>query len=225
MIEQQDTSAVFDRPTAHGDEGRRRKVTALRNVILLGALLAAAPAAAEDAHHPAAAAPPAAAPAAGGQEGTMGAGAMQPGMMQPGMMSGGMMSGSMMPMMGGAGMPMMMGPMPRMMAPERIEGRVAFLKAELEITQAQEPLWDAFAQVLRANARAMIDMRGAMMPAEDATPGGLLARIDAHEQMLAARLESLRRLKAAIKPLYAAFDDAQKRTADDLIMVGPMAHM
>lgn len=165
----------------------------------------------------------------------MGAGAMQPGMMQPGMMSGGMMQpgimqpgvmpGGMMPMMGGAGMPMMMGPMARMMAPERIEGRVAFLKAELEITQAQEPLWDAFAQVLRANARAMIDMRGAMMPAGDATPGGLLARIDAHEQMLAARLESLRRLKAAVTPLYAAFDDAQKRTADDLIMVGPMAHM
>jgi hypothetical protein len=41
------------------------------------------------------------------------------------------------------------------MMTEHIEGRLAFLKTELKITDAQLPLWNAFAQAMRDNATAM----------------------------------------------------------------------
>ena len=36
---------------------------------------------------------------------------------------------------------------------DRIEGRIAFLRAELKIAEAQSQAWTAFADALRANAR------------------------------------------------------------------------
>lgn len=131
------------------------------------------------------------------------------------------MQGAMMNMMAGAQGPMM-GSMARsMMAPERIEGRIAFLRTELRITAAQQRAWDAFADVLRTDVRTMTEMRGAMMRPADALP----ERIAAYERLLAARLDGLRRLKVALEPLYAALDDVQKQTADELIMAGPMGRM
>src|SRR4051812_15596108 len=54
-----------------------------------------------------------------------------------------MMQGMHMRMMGGpAGMGMI----------DRIEGRLAFLRAELKITEAQANAWNTFAEALRANA-------------------------------------------------------------------------
>ncbi|MCC7282469.1 MAG: Spy/CpxP family protein refolding chaperone [Acetobacteraceae bacterium] len=50
-----------------------------------------------------------------------------------------------------------------MMAPARIEGRIAFLRTELQITEAQTGAWNAFADVLRAEARGMEAMRDRMM--------------------------------------------------------------
>ena len=206
-------------------------MTTLRKLVLIGGLLAAATQSfAEDAHHPegAAGAPSAAVPAA---PDTAASGAMPGQMMGPGMMSE-MMSRMMPGMMSGPGMMSMMSMMAsmgQMMAPEHIEGRIAFLKTELEITEAQQPLWDAFADALRASARGMAgmmaDMQGAMMPTQTAAPVTLPQRIELHERMLAARLDSLRQLGAASQPLYAAFDDTQKRTADTLLMVGPMGLM
>lgn len=120
-----------------------------------------------------------------------------------------------------------MGMMGHMMAPGRIEGRIAFLKTELKITDAQQPLWNAFAEALRVNARGMSgmmgDMQDMMMGAQG--PAALPQRLELYERMLAARLDALRRLKGALGPLYAAFDDVQKRTADQLLMPGPMGAM
>ena len=41
---------------------------------------------------------------------------------------------------------------------EHVEGRLAFLKTELKITDAQLPLWNSFAQAVRDNAKAMGSM-------------------------------------------------------------------
>jgi hypothetical protein len=199
-------------------------MTNLRKLALIGALLATTtPSFAEDAHHPKTAgevAPPATSPTPGGQPEMARPDAM-PEMMRD-MMSGGMMGPGMTSMMA------MMASVGEMMAPEHIEGRIAFLKTELGITEAQQPLWDPFAEALRANARAMAgmmkDAQGAMMPAQGAAVA-LPQRIELQERMLGARLESLRQLGAAMQPLYAALDDAQKRTADTLLMVGPMGAM
>lgn len=83
-----------------------------------------------------------------------------------GMMGGdmGAMMRNMMPMMRGMmaqRMDRMDGPM-GMMSPRRVEGRIAFLRTELKITDAQQPAWNAFADALRAEARSVQDMRQRM---------------------------------------------------------------
>jgi len=134
------------------------------------------------------------------------------------------MSGCMMPEAEG-GMPMMrmmmgQGGMP-MMA-KHIEGRLAFLKTELKITDAQLPLWNAFAQAMRDDASTMQAMPHPMMGMNKAAtlPDKLVTR----ETMLEAQLEAVRKLKAAADPLYAALTADQKKTADD-IMLSPMGIM
>jgi hypothetical protein len=44
---------------------------------------------------------------------------------------------------------------------ERVEGRIAFLRAELKITDAQTNAWNAFADALRAKARSNSFRHGA----------------------------------------------------------------
>jgi hypothetical protein len=179
-------------------------------------LLAAGPAFAEDAHHPGgaqSAAPQAAAPSAQPHAASP-APEAQRGKAAPGGM--GMM---------GAGSGMMGPAMAQMMSPERIEGRLAFIKTELKITDAQLPLWSALAEVLRANARAMKGNMDDMMSGPDGTGRPLPQRIEHHERMMTGHLDALRRFKAVLAPLYAALDDTQKRGADQLLMPRMMGAM
>src|SRR5262245_63948753 len=56
------------------------------------------------------------------------------------------------------GMMRMMGMMgPGMATIDRVEGRIAFLRAELKITEAQAGAWDAFAAALRTNAQKLAE--------------------------------------------------------------------
>src|SRR5215831_15280409 len=73
-------------------------------------------------------------------------------------MPGGMTGGGDMPMMGMMRMMMARDGMAMMGAMARhVEGRLAFLKTELKITDAQLPLWNALADAMRANAKTMGD--------------------------------------------------------------------
>jgi hypothetical protein len=153
-------------------------------------------------------------------------GGMMPGsggMPMPGMaqgMPGGMMPGSggmpmgMMEMMGQGGM----GQMGAMMA-HHVEGRIAFLKTEIKITEAQQPSWNAVADTMRANATTMMEMSGGMMATGAGTT--LPDKLAAREQALTARLDTLRKYRAVVGSLYAALSDEQKTSADEL-MSGPM---
>ena len=195
---------------------------------LLAAVFAATlalPAAAEDAHHPPAdaAKPPAATPQPrAGQPGMQGPGGMMMGnmmQMMHRMMSGMQEQGAMHRMrmmgMGGTGMMGMMGRMQeRGPAVTRVEGRIAFLKAELKIAAAQEKAWGDYAEALRANAKQLnaLFAETAKAPAA-ATP---VARLERQEKALAARLEIARRTKPALAALYAALTDDQKKTFGEL---------
>jgi LTXXQ motif family protein len=155
------------------------------------------------------------APSPGSMMGTQGpGGAMGPGGMGSSMMSR-MMGGS--GMMGGMG-PGMMGQALCSVMTGHIEGRLAYLKAELKITTAQEPLWNAFAAAARENAKNMLARCTAMMGQSGAPTASLPDRLDQHEQFMAARLEAVRAMSKALKPLYAALDDSQKQTVDQLFM-------
>jgi len=126
-----------------------------------------------------------------------------PGMGGMGMMQGGGMQG------------MQMGP------GKHIEGRLAFLRAEIGITGAQTPVWNAFADSVR---KASKDMAASMpMHAMD-SKGDWLSNLERREKAMTSHAESLRAIRTAAQPLYAALSEEQKRTANEL-MAGPMGPM
>ena len=114
-------------------------------------------------------------------------------------------------------------PMCRTMMTSHIEDRLASVRAELKITAAQEPLWTTYANAVRDNAQTMAS-RCASMMGQGTSALSLPDRLDLHEQVMTAQLDALRTTNKALKPLYASFDDAQKRTADKLFW-GPMGMM
>jgi len=124
----------------------------------------------------------------------------------------------------------MMGMMQMMMGQNamagHIEGRIAFLKTELKITDEQQPLWNAVADAMRTVAKDMPSMPNcmSMMQSVMQTSGTVPEELAAHEKAATAHLEGLRKLKGAVEPLYAALSDDQKKTADQL-MFGPMGMM
>jgi LTXXQ motif family protein len=98
-----------------------------------------------------------------------------------------------------------------------IEGRLAFLKAEINITPEQDALWNDYANAVRENAKAMGTRCSSLMGENGISEKSLPDRLDAQEQFVAARLEALRAVAKALKPLYAALSDDQKKIADQLI--------
>jgi hypothetical protein len=186
--------------------------------VALAAALGTAHAQAPDPQHPAGMdatkampspmAPPQAAMPMGGQKG---GGPMAAGRGNDGM---GRMMEMMHPMMGerGAmGMPF-----------EHVEGRIAYLKAELKITDAQAAAWSAFADTMRADATAMKAMHDDM--AKSGMPATTPERMMARRQMMTTRMSMMERSEMSVKALYAALS-VDQRKAFDQMMSGLMGMM
>lgn len=141
-----------------------------------------------------------------------------------GMMGGNMMGGG--GMMGGQGMSMMQdgsGMQGMQMGPgKHVEGRLAFLRAEIGITEAQTPAWNSFADAVRKAGKDMMAAMPMMQP--KAAKGDWLGNLEQHEKAMAAHVESLHAVRAAAEPLYAVLGEDQKRVANEL-MAGPMGPM
>lgn len=139
----------------------------------------------------------------GMQPGTPG----RPGMMMMG--DGNMMSHMMMGQMG-----------PHHMRPaggiKHVEGHIAFLKAELKITDAQQKPWDQFADALRTNAKQMNEMHGAMMQ-DMGKSMPIATRLERQEKMLSARMDAVKRTRAALTGLVAVLGDDQKKMLEELM--------
>ena len=100
-----------------------------------------------------------------------------------------------------------------------IEGRIAFLKTELKITEAQTPAFNAFADVLRTQAKAAADAHAQMRGDRD-KPASAIDRMERRTQMMKQGAEASQKLLDAAKPLYAQLSDEQKQTADQLMSRG-----
>lgn len=100
-----------------------------------------------------------------------------------------------------------------------MEGRLAYLKTELKITDAQDSLWNAYASAARDNAQAMTTHCAAMTGQRGAIGLSLPDRIDQREQFMAAQLEAIRTMNKALKPLYAVLNDGPKQIANQLLWV------
>lgn len=95
------------------------------------------------------------------------------------------------------------------------EGRIAFLKAELGITEAQKIVWDAYAATIRQNLQSMQGMWQTMITAFEAkTPAD---RLSAQITAMDTRLTALKEIKPALTKLYAALSSEQKKKADEVL--------
>ena len=91
-----------------------------------------------------------------------------------------------------------------------IEGRLAYQKAELNITKAQETAWQAYSAKARAQAGIMLAMRGTMLNTDGSAP----ERIAARTALMKQHLAQAEAMSAALKDLYAVLTPEQKAIAD-----------
>ena len=109
----------------------------------------------------------------------------------------------------------MMGRQPRVDA--IVEGRLAYLKGELEITAGQTEAWNGYVEAVTARIDLMQGMRQAMIEAMQ--EGTAIERMDARITNMEAMLEEMKVLKPATEKVYAVLTDEQKKVADQLIGV------
>ena len=102
-----------------------------------------------------------------------------------------------------------------------LDGRIAFLKAELKITPDQEAAWNEYADAMRTNSQTMISMRGTMMQmfGNKGQNRSVVDMLNFRIEAMKARLETLEELKPATEKLYKALSDTQKQKADEILPV------
>jgi hypothetical protein len=105
---------------------------------------------------------------------------------------------------------------------DRIEGRLAFIKAELKITDAQTAAWNQLADAVRASAKNHNERMKAILSREERAKT-LPERLEAQEQFVTARLDEIRQIKTSLNSLYGLLSEEQRKEADDIVL--PMAGM
>lgn len=97
---------------------------------------------------------------------------------------------------------------------ERVERRITNLHARLHITQAQEPQWQQFAQIMRDNARDMdrtFEQRSKKLASMSAADN-----MQSYAEISEQHAQDVQKLVPAFQALYNSMSDQQKQTADQL---------
>ena len=103
----------------------------------------------------------------------------------------------------------------RMMPGQFVDGRIAFLKAQLKITPAQEGQWQKVEAAMRENAKALDQTVASMR--QKSGDRNAVERLEMREQFIKIRAENTGRFLAAFKPLYGSLSPEQQQMADQLI--------
>jgi hypothetical protein len=105
---------------------------------------------------------------------------------------------------------------------DRVEGRLAFVKAELKVTETQTPAWNQLADAIRTAAKHHNERMKSVISGEQQAKT-LLDRLEVQEQFMSARLEEIKQIKGGLKGLYAVLSEDQKKEADYIVL--PMVGM
>lgn len=100
-------------------------------------------------------------------------------------------------------------------ATDRIEGRIAFLKAELNVSDAQLAEWNVLAEALRSGRQHRVEARKLLVMDEKTTSADRLERYERH---LTERLEAIKSARAAFVRLQPTLNEEQKLTSDELLL-------
>lgn len=114
-------------------------------------------------------------------------------------------------------------PVPGKNAEERVEHRIKELHAQLQITPAEEPQWNQFAEVMRENAR---DMDQAFMQRAQQYPTmNAVQNMQSYEQIAEDHAKRVQKLVPVFQNLYDAMPDQQKQLADQVFRANSEKHM
>ena len=92
----------------------------------------------------------------------------------------------------------------------------------MQITPAEQPQWDQFAQVMRENAR---DMDQAFMQRAQQYPTmNAVQNMQSYEQMAEAHVQHLQKLVPAFNNLYNAMPEQQKKLTDQVFRANAERH-
>ena len=98
-----------------------------------------------------------------------------------------------------------------------VDGRLAYLKGELKITDAQIDAWNGYAEAVKGRVNVMQGIRERMIDAMQ--KGGAVERMDVRISGMEAMLETMKTVEPEMVKLYSALTVEQKKIADQLIGV------
>ncbi len=105
---------------------------------------------------------------------------------------------------------------------DHIDGQLAYIKAELKLTPAQEAQWNVFASVFRDDKERQAQAcRRAQEQNRQMMAASLPDSLRLKAQHLSDQIESLRRLEAAVQPFYESLTRDQKKVADEIMKGAP----
>jgi periplasmic protein CpxP/Spy len=105
-------------------------------------------------------------------------------------------------------------PAPSAATQAAVDQRIRTLQSQLGVTEAQMPLWSAFAQAMRDNAAstdALFTQRASAVAAMSATDN-----MHSYAQIARTYADNTERLATAFDSLYASLSDTQKQATDTL---------
>jgi len=103
----------------------------------------------------------------------------------------------------------------RMLPSQLVDGRIAFLKAELKITPAQETQWQQVATAMHDNATALDQVITTVR--QHSGTMDAVQHLTMREQFAKVRADNEARLLSAFKPLYASLSPEQQQIANTLL--------
>ena len=100
----------------------------------------------------------------------------------------------------------------------RVEGRLAYARTFLGITDREAAAWKAYEDVSRANVQSLEAADQAMMTAEHS--GSAIDRMQAQTGIMQAQLDARKALQPATEALYKALTPEQRERADVVLLLG-----
>jgi hypothetical protein len=106
----------------------------------------------------------------------------------------------------------------RTSAVEHTEAQIKQLQGALNITEAQEALWNNLAQVMRENAKDMDAL--SKERSENSKTMNAVERMKFHSQTTEAQLNQLNKLIPPFEALYSSMSDDQRKITDSIFRTG-----
>jgi periplasmic protein CpxP/Spy len=94
----------------------------------------------------------------------------------------------------------------------RVDAKIRKLHAELHVTRAQQPQWDALVQIMRDNAAAYEER----LHQRDNREMTAIDELRAYQEITEQHAQDLQKLTTAFQSLYDTLSDKQKKEADRL---------